>query len=120
MQWTPDKDRPLCPQICEHICLKIVSGELLPDQKLMSVREMALQTGVNPNTVQRSFEMLDREGLLYSVPASGWYVSSDTSLAQKTLEEIIYNKTKSYFSEMSALGLDFLSVKNYIREWENE
>lgn len=120
MQWKPDKTRPLCPQICEHICVKIVSGELKPNEKLMSVREMALQTGVNPNTVQRSFEMLDREGLIYSVPASGWYVSDNVEASHTTLKEIILTKTKNFFEEMSALGLSNDQIKQYIKEWENE
>jgi DNA-binding transcriptional regulator YhcF (GntR family) len=117
MQWKPDKDRPLCPQIYEHICVKIVSGELQPNQKLMSVREMALQTGVNPNTVQRSFEMLYRDGIIYSIPASGWYVSDDTTSAKQTLKCITDNKVKMFFEEMSALGLDTEEIKNYIKEW---
>lgn len=117
MQWKPDKDRPLCPQIYEHICVKIVSGELKPDQKLMSVREMALQTGVNPNTVQRSFEMLYREGIIYSIPASGWYVANDVSAARRTLKQITDGKVKRFFEEMSALGFNAEQIKNYIKEW---
>ena len=120
MKLVPDKNRPLCPQICEHICSLIVSGKLIPDQKLMSVREMAISTGVNPNTIQRSFEMLYNDGLLYSVPGSGWYVSNDISKAKEKLNKTIFEKTKKYFGEMKALGLNPEEIKNYIKEWENE
>ena len=60
MQWTLDKSRPICPQICEQICLAVANGEFAAGEKLFSVREVALMLGVNPNTVQKSFEELER------------------------------------------------------------
>ena len=54
MIWSLDKNRPLCPQICEQICVSIANGTFLPGSRLMSVREMAISAGVNPNTVQRA------------------------------------------------------------------
>jgi len=120
MKWKADKGRPLCPQIYEQICVRIASGEYKPNQKLISVREMAVASGVNPNTVQRSFEMLEQSGIIYSIPASGWYVSEDTKIAQNTLNELAMKKMKSFFEEMQSLGLDFASIKKLVEEWENE
>ncbi len=118
MGWKPNKDRPLCPQICEHICVEIASGKLQPRQKLDSVRETAMSIGVNPNTVQRSFETLESKGLLSSVPGSGWYVAGDITPAKQTLDEIIEIKTQNFFSDLSALGLTCEEIKNYIKEWD--
>ena len=75
MGWNLDKKRPLCPQICEQICVLISKGELKPGERLMSVREVAVSASVNPNTVQKSFEQLEQRGVIYSKRGSGWYVA---------------------------------------------
>ena len=54
MNWSLDKKQPICPQICEKLCVMIASGELSPGDRLMSVRDVALSAGVTPNTVQKS------------------------------------------------------------------
>ncbi len=118
MDWKPDKTRPLCPQICEHLCLLIAVGKLTPHERIWSVRETALSIGVNPNTVQRSYEMLQARGLIYSVPASGWYVSEDVAAAEEMLHRTVQQKTETYLAEMAALGQDIAAVKKLIEEWK--
>lgn len=117
MQWKLDKDRAICPQICEQVCLRIALGEFAPGEKLLSVREVALTAGVNPNTVQHSFEILEDKGILYSQRGSGWYVTEDISLAKNTLRSIIEEKTKAYFEAMDSLGLSAEETKKYIEAW---
>ena len=118
MRWELDKNRPICPQIEEQICVKISKGELVPEQKLLSVREVALEMGVNPNTVQKAFEILERDGLIYSVRGSGWFVSDSAELAINMVEGLTKLKTEKYFAEMAALGIDVEKVKDIIKEWE--
>jgi len=84
----------------------------------MSVREMALSAGVNPNTIQRVYETLERDGILYSVRGSGWFVCEDTTKTQEVLQRIIAEKTINYFHAMKALGLDIETIKNYVKEWK--
>ena len=84
MDWGLDKDRPICPQLCEIICVKIASGEVKAGDRLRSVRELAVEAGINPNTVQKTYEELERMGLIYSARGSGWYVGDDTSAAKRT------------------------------------
>ena len=120
MNWLLDKKRPVCPQICEQICVFIASGALLPDQRLPSVREIALQAGVNPNTVQRSLEMLEGQGILYSIRGSGWYVCEDISAAKETLDALVAEKTAAFFAELRALGLTAEETKNYVKEYDHE
>lgn len=117
MQWKLDKDRAICPQICEQVCVRIALGEFAPGEKLLSVREVALAAGVNPNTVQHSFETLEQKGILYSQRGSGWYVSEDISLAKETLKSMLEEKTKAYFAAMDALGLTAEETKNYVANW---
>ncbi len=118
MSWKPDHGTPICPQICEQMCVRIARGSLEPNSKLMSVRELAVKLGVNPNTVQRSFEQLEQQGVLYSIPGTGWYVSANTAVAKNAVESLIREHTAAFFAEMKKLGLDTVAVKQVIKEWD--
>ena len=116
MSWKLDKNRPVCPQITEQICVKIASGEFVAGEKLPSVREVAVAAGVNPNTVQKSFEQLEQSGVIYSVRGSGNFVSEDVSIAKQSATEIITNKTANYIEEMQNLGVGKADILKYIEE----
>lgn len=120
MKWILDKSKPLCPQICEKVCLEIALGKFKPEEKMLSVRETAVLAGVNPNTVQKAFETLEKDKILYSVRGSGWYVCEDISVAKETLDNLIYEKTSDYFSSLHALGMETETIKNYVKEWNYE
>lgn len=120
MEWKLDRARPVCPQIYEQICVGIASGELSPGERLMSVREVALAAGVNPNTVQKSFEELERSGVVYSVRGSGWFVSEDTGVAKEKIGSIISSKVASFFEDMTRLGLDAADIKKCVEEYSHE
>lgn len=119
MEWILDKSRPVCPQITEQVCARIVRGEFKAGEKLLSVRDVALAAGVNPNTVQKSFETLERQGILYSMRGSGWYVSDDPFAARATLEGLIRQTTQDFFTKMSLLGLSEDEIKRYVASWQN-
>ncbi len=116
MKWHLDKSRPICPQICEQLCVKIAKGEFAANERLLSVREVAVAAGVNPNTVQKSFEQLELQGLIYSVRGSGWYVGEDITLAKSKLDELIRLKTDAYLAEMAQLGFSAEQTADYIKE----
>ena len=117
MTWMIDKNRPICPQICEQLCLRISGGEFAPHEKLFSVRDIAVAAGVNPNTVQRSLEELERKGILYSVRGSGWFVGENIALAKEVFADILAQKTADYFAAMANLGMNSDAVKAYVKEW---
>ena len=116
MTWTLDKSRPICPQICEMICASVASGEFSAGEKLLSVREVALLAGVNPNTVQKSFEELERRGVIHSVRCSGWYVNENTSAAVEELGSLRIKRTEDYLAEMAQLGCSPEEVIEYIKK----
>ena len=118
MDWVIDKNRPICPQLCEQLCVQIAKGRFAPNEKLLSVREIAVEAGVNPNTVQRSLEELERKGILYSVRGSGWFVGADIAQARQVLEDILAQKTADYFAAMQILGMEAATVKEYVKEWK--
>ena len=120
MKWSMDKTKPLCPQLCEQVCLNIALGYINGGEKMLSVREMAVDAGVNPNTVQKAFEKLEQDKILYSVRGSGWYVCEDTTSAKQTLENLIAEKTSDYFESLKSLGMDVQAIKNYVKEYNYE
>ncbi len=117
MSWKLDKNRPICPQICEQISVKIACGELKAGEKLMSVREVALSAGVNPNTVQKAFEQLAAAELIYSERNIGWFVKEDTTKAVETVKKLRAEKTADYLEEMKLLGLEKADVIKFLEEW---
>ncbi|MBR6513259.1 MAG: GntR family transcriptional regulator [Clostridia bacterium] len=118
MQRNLDKTKPLCPQICEHICLDVALGELKPNERIKSVREAAVAVGVNPNTMQRSYEILEQEGILYSVRGTGWFVSENTEKAKQSLEKLKEEKTRMFFEEMLNLGMSAEELREFIKEYK--
>lgn len=119
MDFKLNKNRPICPQIGEIISVKIAKEELKPNEKLSSVREVAVTYGVNPNTVQKAYDMLEEQGLIYSVRGTGWFVCDNADKAKEIVGGMIESKTAEYFAEMSALGMDTDSAKEYVKEWNN-
>ena len=77
MAWKLDNDRPIYAQIVEKIKLRIISGFYQPGSKLPSVRDLALEAGVNPNTMQKAFAELENSGLLITMRTSGRMVTED-------------------------------------------
>lgn len=119
MTWNLDKSRPICPQICEQLCAQIAVGVLAPGKKLMSVREVALSAGVNPNTVQRAFEQLEQQGVLYSVRGAGWYVAEDPHAARDMQQTMADAAIEEFFGKMAALGYDPEEAKVMVKEWNS-
>lgn len=123
MNWVLDKSRPICPQICELICTAVASGEFSAGERLLSVREVALLAGVNPNTVQKSFEELERRGVIHSVRCSGWYVNESIEAASAEVKALRAKKTEEYLAAMSQLGCgpdDIIKYLNEFREVNHE
>lgn len=123
MNWELDKSRPICPQLCELICVAVANGEFSAGEKLLSVREIAVLAGVNPNTVQKSFEELERRGVIHSVRCSGWFVNDNTESAVNEVESYRLKKTEEYLVQMAQLGCtadDVLKYLNNIKEGKDE
>lgn len=120
MTWNLDKNRPICPQICEIISVKIANGEYAPNEKIPSVREIALEAGVNPNTVQKALNSLTEQGLLYPMRGSGMFVNDNSDRAVLRVEEMRRKKTAEYLEEMKSLGMTLEQVKRFMEEWKDE
>ena len=111
MAWTFDEKSPIYLQIAYRVKLKIVSKELSMGQQLLPVREFAQEAGVNPNTVQRAFQELEKEGLVYSARTSGRFVTEDEKLIDQKRHEIAQTLMKNFVTEMTAIVLAHLKSR---------
>lgn len=104
MGWKFDSDRPIYTQLIEQVQIRIIVGEYLPGSKLPSVRDMATQAAVNPNTMQRALSQLENEGLLYSQRTSGRFVTDNTNRIQQTKENIAKELIERFVCNMEQVG----------------
>lgn len=80
--------RPIYEQIVERFQTLIVSGVLEPDSQMPSVRALAMELSINPNTIQKAYAMLEQEGYIYPVKGRGNFVSGNEGLKQKKQDSI--------------------------------
>ena len=105
MAWTLDSDRPIFLQIVERIQTDIVSGRYQPGDKLPSVRDLAAEASVNPNTMQKAFAELERTGLVYSRRTSGRFITEDTAMIEGLKQQIAEEKIREFFEALKHLGI---------------
>ena len=89
MNWKFAGDRPVYQQIMENIRGAVLRGELPPGGRVHSVRELAMQAQVNPNTMQRALTELEREGLLVGGGTSGRTVTKDQAVLARMRQEVL-------------------------------
>ena len=97
--------RPIYEQIMERYKLLILKGVMSPDEQMPSVRKLAMELSTNPNTVQRAYTELERQGFLYSVRGRGSFVSGGAGLHARKREEI-KEKLTGLLREAKEVGLD--------------
>ena len=117
MALTFDEKSPIYLQIAYRVKLKIASKELSMGQQLLPVREFAQEAGVNPNTVQRAFQELEKEGLVYSARTSGRFVTEDEKLIDQKRHEIAQSLMKNFVTEMAAIGFSSAEIKAIITDY---
>ncbi len=120
MAWTFQNDRPIYAQLMEQIKHRIISGVYPPGEKMPSVRDLAAEASVNPNTMQRAFAQLEQEGLLYTQRTSGRYVTEDEGRIQQMKADLAKELTESYFAAMEQLGYSRIQAVKLITEAEKE
>ena len=95
---------PIYLQLMDQIRYSIVSGTRRPGERLASVRDLALEFGVNPNTVQRALSELEREGLLYSERTAGRYVTGDVERIRGLREQMAVEMAATFLRDMKRIG----------------
>lgn len=81
--------RPIYEQVRDGLRQLILTGAIAPGEKLPSVRELASQLAINPNTIQRAYRELEHLGLIYTVPGKGAFAADTSDAARKRQEELL-------------------------------
>ena len=104
MSWEFQDHLPIYAQLMDTLKRRIITGRYLPGEKLPSVREPAAEAGINPNTVQRAFSELEREGLIYTQRATGKYVTENADEIKSARQALAKTQVAEFLSNMQSLG----------------
>ena len=116
MPWDLDNDRPIYLQLMEKIRQDIVAGFYNDGDKLPSVRELALNAAVNPNTMPKALSELERNGLVYSKRTSGRYITEDETMLKQLKSELAVSHIQQFFEQMKQLGFEKNEILSFIQE----
>ncbi len=105
MPWNLDSARPIYLQIIERVQMDIVTGQYQPGDKLPSVRDLAQEAAVNPNTMQKALSELERSGLIYSQRTSGRFITEDKELIHQMKKELAAAEVSAFVAHMKQLGI---------------
>ena len=106
MAWIFDNRKPIYIQLLEGLKLKIISGEMKPGEKFPTVRNLAEEAEINPNTVQRSLTELEREGLIYTDRTKGRFVTDDCEKIEQVRNVIALNMVHNFKDMLLKMGYD--------------
>ncbi len=120
MDWTFRADAPIYTQLYEQLTLAIVSGVYPPGERLPAVRELALDAGVNPNTVQRALSELERGGLVYSQRTAGRFVTGDAGRIEEERRALARTRAGEFLSAMERLGYDRARAIELLEQYREE
>lgn len=116
MPWILNSDRPIFIQIIEKIQTDIISGLYKPGDKLPSVRELAQEAAVNPNTMQKALSELERTGLVYSQRTSGRFITEDITMIDNLKSELAKEIVAQFLENMQKLGFQKEEVISLLEE----
>lgn len=104
MSWELVSDRPIYIQLVDEIKLRIITGYYKPGERIPTVRELASEAEVNPNTMQRALSELENSGLVITQRTSGRVVTDDVSIIKNSKKSIAKEVTEKFMKKMETLG----------------
>lgn len=120
MAWNLQSDRPIYAQLVEQIQRMIVTGVFPAGSRLPSVRELAVEAAVNPNTMQRALARLEEDGLLYTQRTSGRYVTEETNRIMQAKEAMAGELIRQFIENMEKLGYTREQAMELIKRQKEE
>ncbi|OFI46861.1 hypothetical protein BG262_03455 [Floricoccus penangensis] len=111
---------PIYEQVAEKIKLDIVKGKLNPGDQLLSVRAMAVEEGVNPNTIAKSYQLLEREGVIVAMPNKGNFVSEDVNKLNQVQKQDMLDELTKMVKDIMKLGVSKDELVEVIRGVAND
>ncbi|MEA4942658.1 HTH-type transcriptional repressor YtrA [bioreactor metagenome] len=116
MKWQFSNDAPIYFQLIEQIKVGIVSGAFPPGERLPSVRDLAVEAGVNPNTMQRALTELERDGLVYSQRTAGRFVTEDRGMIEMAKRSLAEYQIQNFLTAMVRLGYEKEEIMTLVRQ----
>lgn len=116
MTWKLTSDRPIYIQLVEKLQLDIITGIYRPGEKLPSVRDLASEASVNPNTMQKALTELERGGLVYTQRTAGRFVTDNQTLIRHISMELAASHIREFISTMRQFGMSDHEILNLIEE----
>lgn len=116
MIWEYSKDKPIYAQIIENIKMSIISGKYKPGEKLLSVREMAVLAKVNPNTMQRALQELEKDNLVFAKRTSGRFITEDINMIDELKESFARKQIMDFYEKMKSIGLTKDEIMRYVQK----
>lgn len=120
MKWLFSNDAPIYAQLIEQIKVGIVSGGFPPGERLPSVRDLATEAGVNPNTMQRALAELERDGLVYTQRTAGRFVTEDKAMIEAAKRSLAERHIKAFVAAMLRLGFQREEIMSLLRQETGE
>ena len=116
MPWNLDSSRPIYLQIIERVQMDIITGRYQPGDKLPSVRDLAQEAAVNPNTMQKALSELERSGLIYSQRTSGRFITEDKELIHQMQKGLAAAEVSAFVAHMKQLGITPEEIRQLLAE----
>lgn len=120
MSWTLDAGRPIYLQLQEELELRIVTGQYPTGSQLPSVRLLAQEAAVNPNTMQKALQELERSGMVYTQRTSGRFVTEDREMIEKTKLHLASLQATAFLEAMRKLGFTAEEALALVKQAETE
>ncbi|KAB7708670.1 GntR family transcriptional regulator [Bacillus aerolatus] len=112
--------KPIYSQIADRIIQQFVRGEIKPGEKLPSVREMAIQSGVNPNTIQRTYGELERMGVVESKRGQGTFMTEQIDMKKKLRADIQKEMIETFIQNMRGIGVEDGEISQAVEQFLTE
>ena len=116
MPWNLNSDRPIFTQLIECIQLEILSGKYQPGDKLPSVRDLAQEAAVNPNTMQRALTELERTGLVYTQRTAGRFITEDEKMIEQLKKDLAQETIETFLESMQRIGFSKEETIEFINQ----
>ena len=116
MEWKLTGDRPIWLQLKEQITQRIITGYYPMGSKLPTVRDLAAEAGVNPNTMQRALAELENDGLAVTNRTAGRLVTTDTSVVEKVRDALASKRIMDFYDGMAQLGYSRSEAQKKLKE----
>ncbi|MBQ3126687.1 MAG: GntR family transcriptional regulator [Clostridia bacterium] len=121
IQVDPRDRRPIYEQLISGIRALILRGDLAPDEQMPSVRSLAAELGINPNTIQKAYTELERQGVIYSAPGRGSFVCPDPEVMRRAELDTRLSALRTLLCEACRFGLNRADAEKILDEiWRNE